>query len=122
MSPVASVLHCAVSPPRHVRSVCLPCAAVCSFEAAEADCNAVLAFPQLAPENQAKALLRRGTARIHKSEVAAAAADFRQVLALEPNNRQAREELKVSGGGGWKRHPTYLQIAFSYSYSCLFGI
>jgi hypothetical protein len=27
--------------------------------------------------------------------VATAAGDFRQVLALEPNNRQAREELKV---------------------------
>lgn len=65
----------------------------------------MLAFPQLAPENQAKALLRRGTARIHKSEVAAAAADFRQVLALEPNNRQAREELKVSGGGGVETPP-----------------
>jgi hypothetical protein len=71
---------------------------VCSFEAAEADCNAVLAFPQLAAEHRAKALLRRGTARIHKSEVAAAAGDFRQVLALEPNNRQAREELKVRRG------------------------
>ncbi len=56
----------------------------------------MLAFPQLAADHQAKALLRRGTARIHKSELAAAAADFKQVLALEPNNRQAREELKVS--------------------------
>ena len=67
----------------------------CSFEAAEADCNAVLAFPQLATADKVKALLRRGTARIHKNELDAAAGDFKAVLALEPNNRQARDELKV---------------------------
>jgi Tfp pilus assembly protein PilF len=68
----------------------------CSFEAAEADCNAVLAFPQLGVADQVKALLRRGTARIHKNELDGAQADFKQVLQLEPNNRQAREELKVT--------------------------
>jgi hypothetical protein len=67
-----------------------------SFEAAEADCTAVLAFPGLSAPDQVKALLRRGTARIHKNELAGATADFKQVLVLEPNNRQAREELRVS--------------------------
>jgi hypothetical protein len=67
-----------------------------SFEAAEADCTAVLAFPGLSAPDQVKALLRRGTARIHKNELEGATADFKQVLALEPNNRQAREELRVS--------------------------
>lgn len=68
----------------------------CSFEAAEADCNAVLAFPQLGVGDQVKALLRRATARIHKNELDGAQGDFKQVLQLEPNNRQAREELKVT--------------------------
>jgi hypothetical protein len=51
----------------------------------------------LTAADRVKALLRRGTARIHKSELAAAKSDFLAALALEPNNRQAREELKVGG-------------------------
>jgi hypothetical protein len=74
---VPSVLCALKKLPRRTAmcAVVVLCCAVCSFEAAEADCNAVLAFPQLAAEHRAKALLRRGTARIHKSEVAAAAGD-----------------------------------------------
>ncbi|WIA17271.1 hypothetical protein OEZ85_014143 [Tetradesmus obliquus] len=68
---------------------------VFSFEAAEADCNRALASPQLAPQDRVKALLRRGTARMHKGDLRAARSDFREVLSAEPNNRQAREELKA---------------------------
>lgn len=57
-------------------------------------------FPAKTVWGQVKALLRRGTARIHKNELEGAAGDFRQVLHLEPNNRQAREELKVRAGEG----------------------
>lgn len=72
------------------------CCSVCSFEAAEADCNRALSAAGLAPADRVKALLRRGTARMHKGDLRGARADFREVLAAEPNNRQAREELKVS--------------------------
>jgi Tfp pilus assembly protein PilF len=68
-----------------------------SFEAAEADCNRALASAQLSPQDRVKALLRRGTARMHKGDLRGARSDFREVLAAEPNNRQAREELKVIG-------------------------
>jgi hypothetical protein len=33
---------------------------------------------------------------MHKGDLRGARSDFREVLAAEPNNRQAREELKVS--------------------------
>ncbi|KAF8065916.1 RBM39 [Scenedesmus sp. PABB004] len=65
-----------------------------NFEAAEADCNRALSSPGLAAGDRVKALLRRGTARMHKGDGRGARADFRAVLAAEPNNRQARDELK----------------------------
>lgn len=77
------------------------CIALCvvwiSFEAAEADCNRALACPDLSQSDRVKALLRRGTARMHKGDLRAARSDFKEVLAAEPNNRQAQEELKVGG-------------------------
>lgn len=69
------------------------------FEQAEADCNRALSF-DLSTADRVKALLRRGTARQHLYRVPEAAEDFRAVLRLEPNNRQAREELRVSVLGG----------------------
>jgi tetratricopeptide (TPR) repeat protein len=71
-------------------------AAAPRFEQAEADCNRALGF-DLSSADRVKALLRRGTARQHLYRVAEAAEDFRAALKLEPNNRQAREELRVSG-------------------------
>jgi len=71
------------------------------FEQAESDCNRALGF-DLSSADRVKALLRRGTARQHLYRVAEAAEDFRAALKLEPNNRQAREELRVRfflGGG-----------------------
>jgi len=61
------------------------------FEAAEADCTAALALDSV----NAKALLRRGFAREGMNKMAEAKKDFLQVLAIEPNNAQAREELRV---------------------------
>lgn len=76
------------------------------FEQAEADCNRALSF-DLSSADRVKALLRRGTARQHLYRVPEAAEDFRAALKLEPNNRQAREELRVSGcarvGAAWAR-------------------
>jgi hypothetical protein len=68
------------------------------FEQAEEDCNAALSF-DLAPPDKAKALLRRGTARVHLYRGPDALQDFQAVLRLEPNNRQAKEEVQVSGCG-----------------------
>jgi hypothetical protein len=34
---------------------------------------------------------------MHKGDLRGARSDFREVLSAEPNNRQAREELRVSG-------------------------
>ncbi|GAB4819100.1 hypothetical protein N2152v2_006146 [Parachlorella kessleri] len=55
---------------------------------AEEDCNSALNL-----ELNVKALLRRGSARLVQGNAEGAKADFKQVLALEPQNRQAREEL-----------------------------
>lgn len=60
------------------------------YGAAEADAEASLKLARTA-----KALLRRGSARMALGETRLAAEDFEQVLALEPNNRQARDELKA---------------------------
>jgi hypothetical protein len=87
------------------------------FEQAEEDCNAALSF-DLAPPDKAKALLRRGTARVHLYRGPDALQDFQAVLRLEPNNRQAKEEVQVSGcgcvcvgggGGGAAVHPCHQQ-------------
>lgn len=60
------------------------------FEAAEADCTSALFLEGV----NAKALLRRGFARKGLNKLHDAKKDFEQVLAIEPNNRQARSELK----------------------------
>ncbi|GMH39680.1 hypothetical protein BSKO_07578 [Bryopsis sp. KO-2023] len=60
------------------------------FSNAERDCNLALALDSV----NAKALLRRGVARKAMNNVAEAKADFEQVLAIEPNNAQARRELR----------------------------
>lgn len=55
---------------------------------AKSDCDASLKLTL-----NAKALLRRGTARLGLNDLEGARKDFAHVLALEPNNRQARDEL-----------------------------
>ncbi len=64
------------------------------FELAEADCDRALTLAE-GDSDRVKALLRRGTARMHLYKADAAAKDFAAVLATEPNNRQAREELRA---------------------------
>lgn len=66
------------------------------FEQAEGDAQRVLSFPALPEADRVKALLRRGTARMGLHKFEEASKDFQLVLALQPNNRQAREDLKVS--------------------------
>ena len=70
---------------------------LCRFDQAEEDCNKALGF-ELSPNDKAKALLRRGTARMHLYRGPQALQDFQAVLKLEPNNRQAKEEIKVCCG------------------------
>merc|ERR1719329_397031 len=60
-----------------------------NFAAAEEDCSRALKL-----ELNAKTLLRRGTARLGLHDFEGSQKDFKQVLALEPNNRQARIELR----------------------------
>ncbi|KAK9833237.1 hypothetical protein WJX84_005166, partial [Apatococcus fuscideae] len=60
------------------------------FEDAESDCNLALKLDSVS----AKALLRRGVARMGLSKYELARKDFHQVVALEPKNRQARGELE----------------------------
>ncbi|KAL6779590.1 hypothetical protein ACKKBG_A12900 [Auxenochlorella protothecoides x Auxenochlorella symbiontica] len=60
------------------------------YGAAEEDAEASLRI-----RVSAKALLRRGSARMAMGEAEGAASDFEHVLRLEPNNRQAREELRA---------------------------
>ncbi|GFR46794.1 hypothetical protein Agub_g8426, partial [Astrephomene gubernaculifera] len=63
------------------------------FEQAEEECNKALRF-DLKEADKAKALLRRATARSALQKHNEAERDLRQVLAVEPNNRQAREDLQ----------------------------
>mmetsp|Transcript_26338 Transcript_26338/g.66193 ORF Transcript_26338/g.66193 Transcript_26338/m.66193 type:complete len:511 (-) Transcript_26338:107-1639(-) len=62
---------------------------VMDFAGAEDDCSRALKL-----ELNAKTLLRRGTARLGLHNFEGSAKDFKQVIAMEPNNRQARLELK----------------------------
>ncbi|KAK9839835.1 hypothetical protein WJX81_005197 [Elliptochloris bilobata] len=62
---------------------------VLRFEEAEADCDRALAL-----ELNPKTLLRRGTARRGRLDLSGALRDYQHVLSLEPNNKQAREELR----------------------------
>jgi Asp-tRNA(Asn)/Glu-tRNA(Gln) amidotransferase A subunit family amidase len=66
-----------------------------NFEQAERDCDAALDCAVATTSDLVKALLRRGTARAHLYRPEEAAEDFAAVLKLEPNNRQAREELRL---------------------------
>ncbi|BDA48105.1 Amidase 1 [Coccomyxa sp. Obi] len=61
---------------------------IMQFAEAEADCDKALKR-----EISVKTLLRRGTARRGKHDLEGARADFKQVLSLEPKNRQARSDL-----------------------------
>ena len=63
---------------------------ICRYGAAEADCDQALALDP----SYIKAYLRRGAARFQLGRVQEAEADYREVLRLEPGNRQAQEELK----------------------------
>lgn len=69
--------------------------------AAEEDCNRALEWDP----NYVKAYHRRGLARQGLSKKALAAEDFRTVLSLEPNNKEARQHLnklekELSSGSG----------------------
>ncbi|KAI3438049.1 hypothetical protein D9Q98_000492 [Chlorella vulgaris] len=78
------------------------------YGAAEADCDQALKL-----ELSAKTLLRRGSARLAQGNGVGARADFKQVLALEPQNRQAREELRrleVQERSGGLEGPTPLAM------------
>jgi hypothetical protein len=63
------------------------------FEQAEQDADAALRLE--APVLNPKTLLRRGTARLGLKKFAAARADFKQVVSLEPGNRRAPESTVV---------------------------
>eukprot|EP00891_Asterochloris_glomerata_P009032 jgi/Astpho2/9032/Aster-x1560 len=60
------------------------------FSLAKDDCDSALKL-----ELNVKALLRRGMANLGLQEFADAQRDFLHVLQLEPNNRQAKEELET---------------------------
>jgi hypothetical protein len=80
---------------------------VLRFEEAEADCDRALAL-----ELNPKTLLRRGTARRGRLDLAGARRDYQHVLSLEPNNKRAPPVgpaccLGVFGGGvapSWAPH------------------
>jgi len=59
------------------------------YGAAEADCDAALELDI----SYVKALMRRGTARMALKKLEEAKTDFDDVLFLEPNNKQAHQEL-----------------------------
>ncbi|KAL3142976.1 Amidase 1 [Trebouxia sp. C0009 RCD-2024] len=63
---------------------------VMRFAEAKDDCDSALNL-----ELNVKTLLRRGTAWLGLQEIESAQKDFKHVLSLEPNNRQARQELKA---------------------------
>ncbi|XP_068715100.1 RNA polymerase II-associated protein 3-like [Montipora foliosa] len=60
------------------------------YGAAEADCNQSLSLDV----SYTKAFLRRAAARFQLGRIQEAEADYREVLRLEPNNKQAQDELK----------------------------
>lgn len=60
------------------------------YQEAEQDCTRALELDSCL----VKALLRRGAARVALARFQAAKNDFERVLLLEPQNKQAREELK----------------------------
>ena len=60
------------------------------YAAAEADCNQALSLDA----SYTKAFLRRGAARFQLGRVQEAEVDYRAALKLEPNNKQAQEELR----------------------------
>ena len=60
------------------------------YGAAEADCNQSLSLDA----SYTKAFLRRAAARFQLGRIQEAEADYREVLRLEPNNKQAQDELK----------------------------
>ena len=69
------------------------------YTAAEAECDIALQLDV----TSVKALLRRGSAQLAQGRLEEARADFQRVLSLEPQNRQALEEvrrLNAAGGGG----------------------
>ena len=61
-----------------------------AYQEAEEDCTRALELDSCL----VKALLRRGAARVALAQFQAAKSDFERVLVLEPQNKQAREELK----------------------------
>ncbi|KAG2489697.1 hypothetical protein HYH03_011806 [Edaphochlamys debaryana] len=79
--------------PVYYNNRAMACLKIFRFEQAEEDCNRALRF-DLKEADKAKALLRRATARTALQKYTEAEKDLRQVLAVEPNNRQAREDLQ----------------------------
>ncbi|KAG2422871.1 hypothetical protein HXX76_015702 [Chlamydomonas incerta] len=78
--------------PVYYNNRAMACLKIFRFEQAEEDCNRALRF-DLKEGDKAKALLRRATARSALQKYGEAEKDLRAVLAVEPNNRQAREDL-----------------------------
>ncbi|GAX80630.1 hypothetical protein CEUSTIGMA_g8065.t1 [Chlamydomonas eustigma] len=72
----------------------MACIKLFRFEQAEDDCCKALQFPDLSEKDKVKALLRRATARDALQKYDEAEKDLREVLGLEPGNRQAREDLQ----------------------------
>ncbi|KAG2452889.1 hypothetical protein HYH02_002233 [Chlamydomonas schloesseri] len=79
--------------PVYYNNRAMACLKIFRFEQAEEDCNRALRF-DLKEADKAKALLRRATARSALQKYPEAEKDLRAVLAVEPNNRQAREDLQ----------------------------
>ena len=61
------------------------------YGAAEADCDAAL---EIDP-SYVKALMRRGSARVHLNKLDEAKTDFDDVLFLEPNNKQVMTLVSI---------------------------
>uniref|UniRef100_A0A7S3VIH0 Amidase domain-containing protein n=1 Tax=Dunaliella tertiolecta TaxID=3047 RepID=A0A7S3VIH0_DUNTE len=86
----------ALNPTSHVyySNRAIACIKLFRFEQAEEDCKRALSF-DLSQKDKVKALLRRATARDALQKYDAAEKDLRAVLALEANNKQAREDLQA---------------------------
>ncbi|MEW5298614.1 MAG: hypothetical protein WDW36_001714 [Sanguina aurantia] len=70
----------------------MACLKIFRFEQAEDDCCKVLTF-ELDEDNRVKALLRRATARTALQKYTEAESDLRAVILLQPQHRQARDEI-----------------------------
>lgn len=80
--------------PTYYNNRAMACLKIFRFEQAELDCSKALSY-DLQEVDKCKALLRRGNARMGLHRLEEGAKDFKLVLALQPNNRQAKEDLEA---------------------------